>query len=517
MVWVINVRLSALSLIKTRIFSAVKRNIHLNFPVTSCFAFCNKRSYLAMTFPKRPAFFLTPPLKAALVPGCMLLLSCSLWSVPYLPQKGKTPPVYSLKDCLELGLQRNVDILKAEQEILRSQGVVISAKSVLYPHLSLSGRLEARNDDALSEGTNDRLQRFTDYWTVSVVATQSLYSGGANRQQIAIAKLKNSTALVQFRAVTDQILRKIRYAVYDIVVNQAQIEAQEKTTRLLADELVRQQQYFEAGKTTRFNVLRTQVSLSNQKAQLFQAQAQLVTSRLALAHLLNIEWAPEEAATPPFFIQEELSCPPLSGNLDELTALALTRRPELEVLGHQIEIAERQIKVDKASNIPRLDAFAGYEVRRDRDQSSFDSSVNAGSVGFLGSWNIFDGFKGKGDAISSKAVLDSTKISLNSTRLQIQNEVRDAYERLKTAGLSVEVQGANIATAEDSVKLSQNSADAGYATLLDVLQATLDLTTARLEAIRAKQRYMKALADLQHAISLQLQDQNTPASGAAQP
>jgi outer membrane protein len=117
--------------------------------------------------------------------------------------------------------------------------------------------------------------------------------------------------------------------------------------------------------------------------------------------------------------------------------------------------------------------------------------------------------------LSDTASLESAKISLNATRLQIQNDVRDAYERLKASEVIVQSQTTNVKTAEDSVRLSQNSADAGYATPLDVLQATLDLTTARLEAIRARYDYMKALADLQYAISLKFQD--SPESADAVP
>jgi outer membrane protein len=447
-----------------------------------------------------------------LVFGCFL---SPLQAAPVLPVKGQATPVYTLSDCLELGLQRNPDILKAEQEIKRSQGVVITAKSLLYPKVGLNTRLEERNDDVFSQGTDEKLQRFRDYWTVSLVATQSLYSGGANRQQIAIAKLRNSTALVQLRAVTNQVLRTIRLAVYEMVVQQAQIEAQEKTTALLTEELARQRQYFDAGKSTRFNVLRTQVSLANQKVQLLQAQTQLVSSQIALAKLLSIEWPSQKGQPPPFSVREELACEPMTEALTDLVTLASTRRPELEVLQHQIDIAERQIKVDKATNIPRIDAFAGYEVRRDQNQSSFDSSVEAGSVGLLGTWNIFDGFSGRGLVMSDKATLDSTKISLDTMRLQIRTEVADAYERLKSAEKSLQVQTFNTQTAEDSLKLSQNSAEAGYATLLDVLQATLDLTTARLEAIRSRQRYMNALADLNYAVSLDFQDQLPSGSSSA--
>lgn len=436
-----------------------------------------------------------------------LLFSVPAWADPILPEKGKEPPTYTLNDCLTLALQRNSSILRAELDIKRTQGVVITASSLLYPHLSMSGRMEERNDDVFHQGTDSNLEGFRDYWVVQLQATQSIYSGGANRQQIAIAKLQNQTSLVQLQATTDQVLRNVHYAVYEIVLNQAQIDAWKKSCQLLSEELTRQQQFFDAGKTTRFSVLRTQVNLSNQQAQLYEAQSRLISSQVALAQLLNIEWPVENRKTPPFYIQEEFSCPPVKGDLNSLVMLALSRRPELEVIQHQIEISGRQIEIDKATNVPRIDAFMALQQYRDQNQPQFNQSINDYSVGILGTWDVFDGFSGRGRVMSDTASLNSSKVSLSTTRLQIQNDVRDAYERLKTTETLVQEQSTNIKTAEDSVRLSQNSADAGYATPLDVLQATLDLTTARLEAVRARYNYMRALADLQYAISLKFQDE----------
>lgn len=439
-----------------------------------------------------------------LSPGVGLLPAAD--TGPRVPVKGGEVPSYDLQDCVELGLERNPDIRRAEQDIERTKGVVITAKSVLYPKLALSGRIEERNDDLFYQGDNSERQRFREYWRVSVVATQSLYSGGVNRQQIAIAKLENAASLAQLRSVTNRVLRDIHHAVYEIVVNEAQIEAQDKTVALLKEELKRQKQYFDAGKTTRFNVLRTQVSLSNQEVQLLQARSQLDNSRIALSRLLQIEWPADGTVKPPFRVVEPLDCPKVEESLEELVSMALSRRPELDVLKSEIEIADRQIKVEKAANIPRVDAFAGYEVRRDLDRSSFTDEVNTGTVGLLGTWNIFDGFSGRGKTKSATAVLQGRRISLDKTVLQVRSEVSEAYGNLQSAGEAVFVQAGNTKTAEESVRLSQNSLEAGYATLLDVLQATVDLTTARLESIRARQRYMKAMADLQFAISLQYED-----------
>jgi outer membrane protein TolC len=423
-----------------------------------------------------------------------------LTAPPPLPQPGLPAPEYTLDECLQLALQRNPDILKAKRNIERAQGVIITAKATLYPQVTASGRIEERNDDLFSQGTDPTIQRFRDFWTVQLYVTQSIYSGGVNRQQIAIAKLQNEVALVQLRATIDDVLKNVKYAAYGIAVSQAEIGSGNQTVKLLQDEEKRQQALFDAGRTTRFNVLRTQVSLGNQQARLYQLRNNLVASQVSLSALLNIEWPrDQDADQPPFTIRETLDCPPV-GNIqvDDFVALALARRPELEVIDHQIEIAERQIKIDKAALVPHVDAFVSDE--------EFRASENNYGLGLLGTWNIFDGFASKGQAISDTASLNTTHINRDQTRLAIQNEVREAYSRLVSAQQSIQAQATNVKTAEESVRLAQVSADNGYATLLDVLQATLDLTAARGESIRTREIYLDALADLERAISLRFTD-----------
>ena len=429
-------------------------------------------------------------------------------TTPDLPKPGQPAPGYTLDDCLQLALARNPEILKAQRNIERTQGLIITAKATLYPQVVANGRIEERNDDLFSQGTDPTLQRFRDFWTVQIYVTQSLYSGGVNRQQIAISKLQNEVALVQLRATIDDILKSVKYTTYAVAVNQEEIGSGQQTIKLLEDEQNRQKALFDAGRTTRFNVLRTEVSLGNEQARLFELQNNLVTSQLQLSQLLDIEWPKGQTPNqPPFTVRESLDCPHV-GNIvvDDFVALALSRRPELQVIDHQIDIAERQIKIDKAALVPHVDAFVSDEEFRDQEQTSFRDSQNNYGVGLLGTWNVFDGFASKGQSMSDTASLYTTHISRDQTRLAIQNEVREAYSRLVSAQQSIQSQTTNVRTAEESVRLAQVSADNGYATLLDVLQATLDLTAARGEAIRTREVYLDALADLERAISLKFTD-----------
>ena len=430
------------------------------------------------------------------------------FATPPLPQPNQPAPAYSLDDCLQLALDRNPAILKAQRDIERTQGLVITAKSTLYPHLNVNGRIEERNDDLFDQGTDPTVQRFRDFWTIQLQVVQSLYSGGVNRQQIAIAKLQHEASLIQLQATIDGILQQVKVAVYAIVVDRAQLDSQNQTIKLLADEGKRQKDLFEAGRTTRFNVLRTQVSLGNQQALLSQTQTDLISRQIALAQLLNIEWSPKASPTqPPFLVHADLECPPLEKiKVDDFVTLALARRPELRVMDHQVEIAQRQIKVDKAANLPRIDAYVADEQFRDQTLSSFNKSQNAYAFGLLGTWDVFDGFSSKGVVLADTASMQSQQISRDQLKLQIESDVRDAYARLLAADATLKAQTENQGIAEESVRLARISADSGYATLLDVLQATLDLTAARSDLIRSRQLYLDAQADLEHAVSLKFVD-----------
>jgi outer membrane protein len=469
----------------------------------------------ALTGAAPPPSRLSLPAALAFALLTLVPLAPAARAMPALPQNGQPAPTYSLDDCLQLALDRNPAILKAQHDIERSQGLIIEAKSTLYPQVGASGQLEERNDDFFKQGTDPTAQRFRDFWIIQLQVSQSLYSGGANRQSIAIAKLTHEAALIQLQATIDGILQEVKTAVYGVVIDKAQLEAQKLTIDLLRKEGSRQKDLFDAGRTTRFNVLRTQVSLGNQQAQLSRLQTDLVAQQIMLSQLLNIAWARDESPfEPPFRVEASLDCPPLSQvKVEDFIALALERRPELQVIDRQIDIGQRQIKIDKAANIPRISAYIADQQFRDQTLSQFNESQNAYAVGLIGSWDVFDGWASRGQTMVDTAALASQHVSRDELRLQIEGEVRESYARLLTAQATIQEETTNQANAEESVKLARISADSGYATLLDVLQATLDLNSARSDLIRSRQLYLVALADLEHAISLKFVD--WPSNAAA--
>jgi outer membrane protein TolC len=437
--------------------------------------------------------------------GLFWLLQVSVWGQgvigPQLPKQEKL----TLGECLNRALQNNPNIRIARHKIEESQGLIIAARATLYPTLSADGRVEERNPDMFKQDLSPYNDKFADYWTLQVRVSRSLYSGGANREKIAIANLQNETSFISLQETMEKTVQQVKTAFYTVLLRQNQLETQRKNIGLLQAERDRQKNLFEAGRSTRFNVLRIEVQLANEQPELLRIQTSLISAQTDLANLLNITWPPGTGGAP-FDLVGTLDCPPVDANVESLISLARARRPELRRLEKEITINEKQLLVERASNRPQLDAFVGANLNQDESKSQFFANKTDFSLGVLGKWNIFDGFasRGKGKILDSQ--IAQSRIGRDAFYLTVDSEVRKAFYTLQEAKQTIASQSANVKRAQESLELARLSAETGYGTVLDVLQATIDLTRSRNLENEARHRYLSSTAALEQAVSMKVED-----------
>ena len=88
------------------------------------------------------------------------------------------------------------------------------------------------------------------------------------------------------------------------------------------------------------------------------------------------------------------------------------------------------------------------------------------------------------------------------TTSRVESEVRIAYGQLQEARRVIESQKENVDRAQESVKLSKLNVETGYGTILDVLQATTDLSRSKNVESAARYRYIMAIAQIEQSISM---------------
>ena len=270
----------------------------------------------------------------------------------------------------------------------------------------------------------------------------------------------------------------------------------QQTIDLLRKEVDRQKSLFEAGRATKFNIIRTEVRLANELLGLEQA---IVTKETAIYDLLNSmgHSAPPTGKALDFQVAGSLEIVPYDQDVDKMVAEARSRSPELANNEKNIEIDRRNIQIAKASNIPQLAVYAGTLVQKDTSQGpAFLNNSNQSTVGISGIWNIFDGFAGKGNAQQADARMRQDMIQRDTVNRRIEYDVRKAVLNLKEAENSYRTQQANVTKAMQSIDLARSAVEAGLGTQFDILQATVDLSAAQNIELRARYQYNIAAADL---------------------
>jgi outer membrane protein len=405
----------------------------------------------------------------------------------------------TLVDCLNEALQKNPKILQAQQFIIQAGGQLISAKAALYPAINASSNLQTSNNDVFREQSPAN-PGFDSTWSVTLQLTKTFYNGGITRNQIAVAKLQQDISTIELQEAVNQAIYDTRNAFYNVLVNESDINRRKQTIDLLKREVERQKSLFEAGRATKFNIIRTEVRLANELPGLEQAT---VAYQTAVYNLLNTMGVPSPATGQPldFAVSGTLEITPFSHDVDALVSEARSHSPELVQDEKQIEVQKRYVDIAKAALIPQLSVFAGTDLQRDNSQgAAFLDNHQTSVMGLAGTWNIFDGFSSKGNAIQSESQMRQATILRDAANRQIEYDVRTALLNLKQAENSYQIQQANVQKAMQSIDLARSSVEAGIATQFDILQATVDLSDAQNIELQSRFTYNVAVATLERLL-----------------
>lgn len=102
--------------------------------------------------------------------------------------------------------------------------------------------------------------------------------------------------------------------------------------------------------------------------------------------------------------------------------------------------------------------------------------------------------------LQARSALEQARLATTEAQLAAEVDVRSAYSSFQEATELADASQKVVAQAEEAVRLATARYNAGTATQLDVLQAQVDLTTARTNQVQAYYTYNVAVARLRKAM-----------------
>src|SRR5438552_14780544 len=457
-------------------------------------------------------------------------------------------PTFTLDQAILNALQRNPDILRAEQEIKRKKGVIIEIRAQALPHITPTGTFEwtdpnlvgarvlggttgtsttpgtattagaasivdspqsqvrdqasaALADPSPTPGvTNTQLSDISH--SISVLGRQLVFNG-TTWPSIRGTFFQRDSAYFAFRNTLDQVIATVKTQFYQIVVNKALIGVQEQSVHLLESQLKDQQNRFEAGTVPRFNVLQAEVALYNQIPQLITAQNNYRISKLVLAKTIGLDFNPLRGENPPLEVVGEMPYIPRTIALVDAIELGKQRRPFLKQARANVLNQIEQVHVALGGFLPTIDATGGGEWVSSPFNSSFHDISKGWIAGVTGSWPIWDSGAVYGQVKQQRALLSEARITYDDDVRQVELEVQTACSSLQQNRELIQSQEKNVEQALEAVRLAKARLDAGAGTQLDVLNAQVQLATAESTRLQALFGYNSSLAEFDRVTGAQ--------------
>ncbi|MDQ2870371.1 MAG: TolC family protein [Acidobacteriota bacterium] len=334
---------------------------------------------------------------------------------------------------------------------------------------------------------------------------------------IRIARNTRDSAYQDLLRSVQATVNSVEQAYWDLVYSLQNLEVKRESLRIAQDLNRITRIKIDVGSLAPIDITQTEVGIATAEQDIITAEGLIGDAQDRLKRQLNFVGPGQ--VTIPIVPTDQLSTEDVSIKVEEGTALALKRRPEVLSTGYQL--ASDQIRYEYYSNqtLPGLNLVGSYGSRglagmsvdpltgavtdtnfSQTYQDVFNRRNKNWSVGLNFSYPILNrGARGaKGVA---RYTFESDKARLATVEQNVIVEVRGAARAIDTAQRSIVAARKGRELAERNLDAEKKKFDNGMSTTFQVNQIQRDLSAARTNEQAALAIYRKALSQYHYAIA----------------
>ncbi|WP_159916475.1 TolC family outer membrane protein [Pantoea sp. 18069] len=363
------------------------------------------------------------------------------------------------------------------------------------PQVALSA---TRNHNDLASKTvdaNGQPRRWdNDYYSSNQTLSvrQPLYRPylGALVQQ-ARAQVDDANALLE--RDEQALVVRVSEAYFDALLARDQIALLQVQKASNASQLDAARKNFAAGAGTRTDIDEVQARLDLTLAQELEITQNVEFTQRRLEVLTGQGAAVLARLDVPRFVPEA----PQPRRLEEWIARAEAASPELQALRAQGEAARLEVQKAEAGHRPTLDAVAQWSRSQSDSVTSVNSRYAQKSVGLQLNVPLYAGGAVNSQVRQALAGEERAREALEGARRELGVRVHQEFRSMTEGVLRVRALEQAQRSAQQALLSNQKSLQAGSRTMLDVLQAEQQHTTALRDLAQARYRYLLAQLHLQ--------------------
>jgi outer membrane protein TolC len=426
-----------------------------------------------------------------------LMRSFAVLAVLGMPVGQAAAATLTADDAVKLALDKSGLVIGARAGVLSAKGSLYSAYSGVLPNLTASlTRSESRSTNETGSvsfagspvpiAPNDSRSDFT---APTLSLSWGLLTPAAWRN-VSAARQGNKAARFELNATRNDVALGVRRQFYEVVKAIKLAEVAEGSLQLSRDDERRVRAMFEVGSVSKSDLLKAQVRSAQSELSLLQARHAVIVQRIELARQIGVDEASMGGVDTLLTAQVQ--------TFDEaaLLAEAGSKRPDLIAAEASLASARASHGAARLGRLPYITASGSASFNQktnftnterltgleQKGETSLDRDLR-GQVSVR--WDIFS--LGTVDAriASSKAALLNAQELRDALRRNLASEVRQAVLAYQEAVESQVAAQRGLESATENLKLTQEKYNVGSATILELIDAQVQLETAKSDLVRA--------------------------------
>lgn len=416
-----------------------------------------------------------------------IIVSCALLAASLLEGMAQTAPVYTLKSCLERGLENNYSlrIVRNEEQVSKNNATLGNAGYL--PTLSLSAGYKGTVDDTETtlRATGEKTKEtgvFDQTWDAGIDLNWTLFDGfniTANHQKLKELERQGAT---NTRIAIEDLIAGIVAEYYNYIQQQIRLKNFRYAVQLSKERLRIVEARYHIGNFSRLDYQQAKVDFNADSAQYMKQQEALHTSRIQLNELLANENVDEH-----FIIRDTII--DVNGTLDieELWDATLQVNANLLKAEQNNTLARLDYKKVCSRDYPYLKLNAGYGYTLNKyDIAANSRRSNLGAnFGVTVGFNLFDGNRSR-ERKNARIAIQNARLEKEQLEQALRADLSNLWQAYRNNLQILHLERQNLIAARDNHEIAMERYMLGDLSGIEMREAQKSLLDAEERILAAE-------------------------------
>lgn len=426
------------------------------------------------------------------------------------------PVTLTLENSVQIAVNKNLSIIQARNNLAGQQFGVTAAEGNFLPSFGASANFSRSQawTPSVVYIQGGQIVKTTGYspsnsYTTGISGSYVLFNGFSNTSNLSLARSNANASEYTLDRTQQTTVNQTYQSFLNVFKTYELMKVSNDNLERDKKQLERIVESSNVGALALADVYRQQAQVGADEFALIQAQSTHEKAKADMVAFLGVnvgnEYTFDFTGIPSEIDTTEFA--PLNATYSDyqsLVSTAIAKRPDYVGSIETLNGAQAAVTMARASYMPTISASGsfGYSGFDYVSESNYLTDNRALNFGFTASLPIFNGFSRENQVEQAQVGRMNAEEQVKQNERQVRVDVRKALLDLEASEKEVRVSRTSIISAQMDLQIAQEKYNLGSGTLLDLLTAEANYTTAASNKVSGVVDYLTAKKQMEYVLGV---------------